>query len=378
VNNSPCSRAKAFLRQRLSQFVLSFATLTILMASSATPAAAQMFIKSSELMAKPTSGPGWTFLKAKADSTWGTVRLYDQNLLTQSYVMAGALVYARTGNVTYKNKVITAIKQVPGTETGGTTQLLALARTLYGYVVSADMVGMDYNTVCNNGETWLHFLKRIRTTVIPGNSRWTTLEYTSGNSANNWGAYALSSHLAVSYALNDTAAIQRDTDIFKRYLGDLSSPAAPFQPTAGYIYQNNGSTWDMSPTMLRGINPASTTDKRSGAIIEDALRLTSGGSDSVPCCTVQPAAVGYQEETLDGILSTAQLLRAHGVDLTTFQSSALKRAFAFYITHGGPGPYSLTRYLPYAINYLYGTNYPTQTEDRPYRHMGYGSWLFTH
>jgi hypothetical protein len=236
---------------------------------------------------------------------------------------------------------------------------------------------MDYSTVCNNGETWQNFLKRIRTTVIPGNSRWTTLEYTSGNSANNWGAYALSSHLAVSYALNDSAAIQRDTDIFKRYLGDLSSPAAPFQPTAGYTYHSDGSTWDMSPTMLRGINPATPADARNGAIIEDALRLTSGGSDSVPCCTVQQAGVDYQEEALDGILSTAQLLRAHGVDLTTFQSSALKRSFAFYITHGGPGPYSITRYLPYAINYLYGTTYSTQTEDRPYRHMGYGSWLFT-
>jgi len=63
--------------------------------------------------------------------------------------------------------------------------------------------------------------------------------------------------------------------------------------------------------------------------------------------------------------------------MTTFQSSALKRAFAFYITNGGPGPFSVSRYLPYAINYLYGTTYPTQTEDRPYRHMGYGSWLFT-
>ena len=336
-----------------------------------------MFIKTTELMAKPTSGAGWTFLKSQADSTWGTVSLSDQNLFTQSYVLAGALVYARTGDVTYRNKVIAAIKRVPGTEVGTSTQLLALARTLYGYVVSADMVGMDYSTVCNNGETWLNFLKRIRTTVIPGNSRWPTLEFTSGNTSANWGAYALSSHLAVSYALNDTAAIQRDTDIFKRFLGDLSSPAAPFQPTSSYNFNNDGQTWDMSPTLLRGINPATPADPRNGALIEDSMRLTSGGADSAPCCTVQAAGVTYQEENLDGILSTAQLLRAHGVDMTTFQSSALKRAFAFYITNGGPGPFSVSRYLPYAINYLYGTTYPTQTEDRPYRHMGYGSWLFT-
>jgi hypothetical protein len=334
-----------------------------------------MFIKTAELMAKPTSGAGWTFIKAKADGAWGSVQLYDQNLLTQSYVLAGALVYARTGDATYRDKVVAAIKQVPGTETGGTTQLLALARTLYGYVVSAEMVGMDYNTVCNNGETWLQFLQRIRTTVIPGNSRWVTLEGTSADTCSNWGNYALGSHLAVSYALNDTGAIQRDVGIFKRVLGDISSPASPFHATAGYSYNSNGATWDMTPTLLRGINPSSTTDNRDGAIIEDALRGSK--SPSNPCCMVDSAAVSYQEESLDGILSTAQLLRAHDVDLTTFENSAMKRAFAFYIGHGGPSTFSVSRYLPYAINYLYGTTYPTQTEDRPYRHMGYGSWLFT-
>jgi len=69
-----------------------------------------MFISTTELMAKPTSGAGWTFLKSKADSTWGTVRLSDQTLLTQGYVLAGALVYARTGDATYRNKVVAAIK----------------------------------------------------------------------------------------------------------------------------------------------------------------------------------------------------------------------------------------------------------------------------
>jgi len=336
----------------------------------------EMFIKRTELMAKPTSGAGWTFLKTKADATWGTVQLSDQNLLTQSSVLAGALVYARTGDAAYKDKVVIALKQVCGTETVGTTQLLALARTLYGYVVAADLVQMPYSTTCNNGQTWQQFLTAIRTKPIPGNSRWPTLEVTSADTSSNWGAYALSSHLAVSYALNDTAAIERDIAIFKRFLGDTTSVAKPFNPTAGYNYNSNGKTWDMSPTLQRGINPLSATDARSGALIEDALRLTSGGSDSTPCCAVTTVAVDYMEENLDGSLSTAQLLRAHGVDLTGFQDQALKRAFDYYWKNGGPGPYSVSRYLPYAINYLYGTSYTTQTEDRPYRHMGYGSWLF--
>lgn len=340
----------------------------------------QMFITTAELNSKPTSGAGWDYLKSKADlASYGTVNLADIDSITQTHVLAAALVYARTGDEAYKTKAISYIKQACGTETDGSDQLLNLARTLYGYVVSADMVKMPLTTVCTNGETWQAFLQRIRTTTIPSNTTWPNLEITSQISANNWGAYALGSHLAVSYALNDTAAIERDTNIFKRFLGDTSSPAAAFKPSASYSFNNNGVTWDMTPTLNRGINPYSATDQREGAIINDALRLTSGGSDSVPCCTVQPAGVEYQEEALDGIFSTMQLLRAHGVDLRTSQNSAAKRAFDFYITNGGPSTdgSSMMRYLPYFVNYNYGTNYATVTENRVYRHMAYGSWLFT-
>ncbi len=351
------------------------ATVTI---STAAGTAGNMFISNAELMSKPMSGAGWTFLKSKADmSSYGTVTLSSNDTLTQSYVLAGALVYARdpVANAAYKEKVITYIKQVCGTE--GSENLLRLSRALYGYVVSADLVKMPMSTTCNNGQTWQAFLQSIRTKVIPGHGRWQTLEFTSANTSSNWGAYALSSHLAVSYALNDTNAIQRDLNIFKRFLGDTGSPAAAFVPTSGYTYNNNGATWDMTPTLRRGINPASPADQRNGALIEDVLRYTSGADDSQPCCSVSAAAIGYQEETLDGILSTAQLFKAHGVDVLSLQDQALKRAFHYFITHGGPGPYTLTRYIPYAINYHYGTTYATQTEDRPFRHMGYGSWLFT-
>jgi hypothetical protein len=349
--------------------------LSIAAGAFSAPDMGTMFITRAELESKPTSGAGWAFLKASADtSSWGAVNLADQNSLTQSYVLAGALVYARTGITSYRDKVISYIKRVPGTETDGTDQLLNLARTLYGYVVAADLVGMPQSTVCNNGQTWRQFLEGIRTRSIPGNSRWPTLEITSIDTASNWGAYSLSSHLAVSYALNDTAAIQRDINIVKRYLGDSTSPAPVFRPTSAYTTNNNGATWDMSPTMQRGINPASATDGRAGAIVEDILR---DGSGSVRCCTPVSSGITYSEEAMDGLFSTMQLLRAHGVDLRDFQNSAAKRAYHYFATHGGPGPYSLSRYLPYFINYLYGTSYATSVEDRPYRHMGYGSWLFS-
>jgi hypothetical protein len=182
----------------------------------------------------------------------------------------------------------------------------------------------------------------------------------------------------VSYALKDSAGVQRDIDIFKRYLGDTTSPARAFRPSASYLYNGNGATWDMSPTMQRGINPPGTAPQ-SGALIEDALRLTGGAGDSVKCCTPGLAGISYQEEGFDAMLSTAQLLRAHGLDLRHFQTDAMKRAYSFYMTHGGPSDENTNHgYLPYAINYLYGTNFSTTVKpDGVHRHLGYGGWLFS-
>lgn len=336
----------------------------------------QMFIPRSELMAKPTSGAGWNVLKQQADATWGAPDLGNGDSLVQTQVLAAALIYARTGDQQYKIKVENAIKQAPGTEDHSPV-VLDLTRTIYGYVIAADLVQMPQSTVCNNGQTWLQFLQIIRTKVLPigDTGRWTTLENTSANTSSNWGTYALGSHLAVSYALNDQVGIQRDLDIFKRFLGDTTSPAAPFEPSAGYRYNNNGATWDMTPTMQRGINPDSSTDSRNGALIEDVLRNWNYPSN--PCCTVDSYGIGYQKESIDAYLSTAQLFKAHGIDLRTFQNSAMLRAFKFYMDNGGHNDVSIARYLPYVFNYWYGTSYSTASGDYMGRHLGYGSWLFS-
>lgn len=330
------------------------------------------FITRTELYNKPTAGAGWDFLLSRAGATWSTPTLADSSHgAVYTNALAAALSYARTCNVAHRTKVITAVRAICGTEGGS---LLYLARTLYGYVMAADLVQMPLTTLCNNGETWGAFLGRIRTTVVPGNSRWSTLEVTSADSANNWGAYALSSHLAVSYVLGDDAAVQRDLNIFRRYLGDTTSPFNGFRPSAPYVHNNNGPSWDMTPTLQRGINPVGS-HAASGAIIEDALRLTSGGDDSVPCCTVVASGAGYMEEALDGALSTAMLFRAHGIDVLSVGDQALRRAFVFYISSYGPR-YSLFAWLPAATNYLYGTSYAESAETNVGRHLGFGQWLF--
>lgn len=330
-------------------------------------------IRNSDLMAKPTSGAGWNFLKTQADSAWGTPDLLALNSTTQTKVLAAALVYARTGDVAYRDKVIAAVTKAPGTEdTSGV--VLPFARNVFGYVVAADLVGMPLDTVTDSGETWRSFLERARTEEFTGNTRWISLEKTSGDSAANWNAYALSSHLAISVALGDEEAVARDVTIFRRFLGDTTSPWPAFAPTSGHNWNGNGATWDMTPTLQRGINPERPGESRSGAIILDASRHTS--LPSVPCCTTDLAGRAYIEESLDALLAVTMVLAARGQDFTDFEDQAIRRAYDFLVRNGGPSGYSNGRYLALAINNLYGTGYPTSAGDSVARHLGYGAWLF--
>ena len=333
-----------------------------------------MLIRRADLMAKPTSGAGWNYLKSQADALWETPDLSRLNTKTPAMVMAAGLVYARTGDTKYQDKVIAALKAVPGTEAKA-TEVLPFARNIFGYVVAADLVDMPLDTVADNGQTWRAFLEGARSKQFTGNTRWISLEKTAGDSASNWNAYALSSHLVISTVLGDTTAVDRDITIYRRFLGDVTSPWPAFAPTAGYTWNGNGRTWDMTQTLQRGINPDKPGDSRSGAIILDASRHT--WLPSVRWGGMDLAGRAYTEETLDALLAVNMVLRAQGVDFTDFQNQALRRAYAFLVRNGGPSGYSNGRYLALAINNMYGTTFNTSAGDSVARHLGYGGWLLT-
>ncbi len=332
-----------------------------------------VLIRRAELMSKPTSGAGWAFVKSQADAAWEAPDLSRLNTKTPAMVLAAGLVYARTGQVEYRDKVIAAVKAVPGTEAKA-ADVLPFARNVFGYVVAADLVDMPLDTMADNGQTWRVFLEQARTRHFPGNTRWSSLEKTSGDSASNWNAYALSSHLAISTVLGDSAAVARDIAVYRRFLGDITSPWPAFKPTAGYSWNGNGRTWDMTPTLQRGINPDKPGDARSGAIILDASRHTS--LPSIRWGKMDLAGRAYTEETLDALLAINMVLRAQGSDFTGFQNQALRRAYAFLARNGGPSGYSNGRYLASAINNMYATTYNTSAGDSVGRHLGYGGWLF--
>ena len=90
-----------------------------------------------EIAKLPMSGSGWSRVKSAADGSLGSPNISDQTSEHDTRTLAVALVYARTGQASYRAKAADAILSAIGTEKGGRT--LALARNLVSYVIVADL-----------------------------------------------------------------------------------------------------------------------------------------------------------------------------------------------------------------------------------------------
>ena len=114
------------------------------------------------------TGSAWSNLKSYADSSAGSPDIQNQDSANDIHILAKALVYARTGDATYRTAVVTGLKAVVGTEDGGRT--LALARNLPGYVIAADLVGLssaDRTFNINTFRPWLRGLLSRTSTGQP-------------------------------------------------------------------------------------------------------------------------------------------------------------------------------------------------------------------
>lgn len=78
-----------------------------------------IWISHKDLMARPMSGAAWERLKQQADAAAGVPNLKDQNQMNNVYVLAKALVYARTGQTRYRDEVRAQCMAAIGTEVGG-------------------------------------------------------------------------------------------------------------------------------------------------------------------------------------------------------------------------------------------------------------------
>ena len=98
-------------------------------------------------------------------------------------------------------------------------------------------------------------------------------------------------------------------------------------------------------------------------------------------CAIQwpPCKTGYPWEGLQGALVQANILSRQGYDVWNWQDRALLRAVVFLDgiekQYGGWWATGDDTWVPWFVNYVYGTSYPTTTANIG-KNMGWTDWMY--
>ncbi|HEX5635715.1 MAG TPA: hypothetical protein VFY78_01395, partial [Gammaproteobacteria bacterium] len=264
-------------------------------------------------MSLPTSGTAWNRIKTTAYGSWGTADLKNQDNKHAINTLAGALVYARTGDAALRLKVKTAILAAKrsldaSSEWQTTNGVLAAGRQIGAYVIAADLIKLaSYDATANT--EFKNWLVTIRTTDIGTHGRWKNIKYTCENATGNWSTFACASRIAASIYLGDTTDVNRSALIIRALLGERSVYPADAPGENGYFKHTDGyqASWSCNDSIWVGVNPACSKSgvNISGVLLEDASR---GGG----CCVLKGDGIMYSWEALQGLLVSTELLYRTG------------------------------------------------------------------
>jgi hypothetical protein len=337
-----------------------------------------IWISRPELLRLPTSGPAWNHLKAAADERLEPGKIADKDSNHDVKAMAVALVYARTGDPSYRRKAADAISGAIGTEEGGRT--LELGRNLLSYVVAADLIDFRAYDPAREAE-FRGWLRAVRREPLGPDDARGTLIGTHERSPSNWGGMAGASRVAVAAYLKDDKDIARAAAVMKGWLGDRSAypgiPAPYFGPEhIGKGHSFGGSeddlSWHADASRPRGVNPKGA--EKHGHSIDGALPddMRRGGEFTWP-----PRYTQYPREALSGYVALAELLHRQNYDVYAWENKALLRAtrFLFELEQKFPEEEWWEPDIPVyrIINFRYDTFFPVEGNGFG-RNFGWTGW----
>lgn len=156
-----------------------------------TPSARQgIWISQAEIDALPMSGDGWAEIIATANASAGAPSLSNQDSNNSTSVMAQALACARTGQASYCDKALAALRTVATTDLAKGGRALAFGREMIGYVLAADILNLRDRDPALDA----HFRAKIATWLdYPTASGPDSLRICSDDRTNNWGTHCTAS-----------------------------------------------------------------------------------------------------------------------------------------------------------------------------------------
>ncbi len=317
-----------------------------------------IWLSAQEIASLPTTGAAWEQVQEAADYSVITPTLSDQKSDANVNVLAKALVYARTSQPSYRDDVVAALRVITLDNTEQEGEMLALARELTAYIISADLIDLHgYDpTLDAQFRTKLRYLLSAPLGTVTASK---TLQITHEMRPNNWGTHAGAARIAIALYLGDTVELERAATVFHGWLG-------AYETYHNFVYDELD--WQADPAHPVGINPVGASKEGhsiDGALPEEMRR--AGGFQWLPTPTA------YAWEGLQGAVVQAELLQRAGYPAWEWENRALLRAVQFLDSIGWQATAD-DRWQPWLINYAYGTSFAVFEQTSPGKNMGWTNW----
>jgi len=345
--------------------------LILLLIVSWSSAFAQIGIWTSaeELAEKPMSGLPWEKLKTAADEADpNKAFVSDQDNNNNAQILAAAIVYARTGDETYRAKVTAACGNLAGEGypalapgiAENDNRTLAWARETGAYALAADLAG--YRTP--EFEAWLRNMAEV---YVAADDR--TLLYMFHLRPNNWGIHAFGSLCAIYAYLQDTTSLAAVRDYWIQ---------AVVGPKPGTLDYGDDLSWHVDVNNLRLINPKGAVKQglNIDGITPDDMRRNGSFNNPPPA-----SSTTYHWGVLQGTVSGARILERSGMPIWDEADSAIYRAgYALQVRwENGFGGWKAEGddlwLLPF-FDDAYGTNWSEGQPTRVWKHGKNAGWPY--
>ena len=328
-------------------------------ATPTAPPAEGILLSHDELMALPTSGPGWKAVMARVRSPFGGSYVLATRDESNKDVLAHALAGARLDDREYKQFVrdkIEHMMQAPR----DVNDILGTLRHLQTYVISADLIDLETfdPELDARFRTWL--AAEIRFEYSGGGGGGSVIS-THEKKPNNFGTHAGATRIAAALYLGDMDEFRAARDVWYGWATgdpDFLPPDRVWTETS----------WQCDPERPAGINPAGCSrDDHSldGVLPEDQERC---GEYSWP-----PCSTNYIHGATDGMTLSFWMLARQGEDPWYWGDRAALRQMRWKYRVDQP-PYSGFRWQIPVIEKAYGIDLIGNDPRATSTNVGYADW----